>query len=84
MTEAGSASGPFQEIEALLTGTGPKCNAGPFIASLSDEDRAAIDLALERKLALTAIGKFCQKRGFRFTDQAVVRHLSKRCSCPRQ
>lgn len=81
----GPASGPsaFDEIAAFATGTGPKCNAGPFIAKLSDEDRAAIDQALEAGYPMSAIGKFCMKRGFRFTEAAVVRHIGKRCSCPR-
>lgn len=85
MTDSAAAStaDPFEEIAALAYGTGSKCNAGPFIESLPQEDRDAITRALDAGYPMAAIGKFCVKRGFRFTDQAIVRHLSGRCSCPK-
>lgn len=69
------------EITALVVGAGSKCTAGPFIASLSEADRDGINRALDAGYPMSAIGKFCVKRGFQFTAQAIVRHLSGRCSC---
>lgn len=79
-----SAADPFAELTALIAGTGSKCNAGPFIASLPADDQEAIKRGLDAGYPMAAIGKFCVKRGYRYTDQSVVRHLSGRCACPKR
>jgi hypothetical protein len=83
---AGSASTPLDiiaQIAALDHGAGSKCNAGPFIAGLSSADQDGIRQALDAGYTMTAVGRFIVGRGYRFSPQSVVRHLSGRCSCPR-
>ena len=72
----------LDEIRAEALSTGYACRAAEFIATLTPEQRDAVDRARAERVTPAAISRWLVKRGYLFTVDSATRHLAGRCKCP--
>ena len=66
--------------EQKATVKGPRCTVCTAVESLSKQDRADLEQALEDKFIFsTVIVRVLAKRGIEVSEAAVSRHRHKRC-----
>lgn len=63
---------------------GPRCSVRIVLDSLSDEDRVALEAALEdRRFSSRFLRETLQEEGHMFARQTIDRHRNHDCACSR-
>ncbi len=71
------------DAQSLAKRPGGTCGVAVLVRSLSEQEQAELQEALESVVSSRALAAALEVRGYELSDQTILRHRSGRCSCPR-